>query len=71
MKKLFLGVCSLIGSFFILHSANAGCADLTKINGFNLTLSPFGATASGTVPEPSGLALIGLGSLFFLRRKKN
>lgn len=50
---------------------DAGCADLTKINGFNLTLSPFGATASGTVPEPSGLALIGLGSLFFLRRKKN
>lgn len=48
----------------------SGCADYTKINGFSLTMSPFGATASGTVPEPSGLALIGLGSLFLLKRRK-
>ena len=46
-----------------------GCANLTQVTGFSATLSPFEFTAS-SVPEPSGLALAGLGAVYLSLRRK-
>lgn len=49
---------------------STGCANLTKVSGFSATLSPFDFTAN-TVPEPAGLALMGLGAIgIAFRRNK-
>jgi hypothetical protein len=47
---------------------STGCANLTQVTGFSATLSPFDFTAT-SVPEPAGLALIGLGALSIAFRR--
>lgn len=47
---------------------STGCANLTQVTWFSATLSPFDFTAT-SVPEPAGLALIGLGALSIAFRR--
>lgn len=49
-----------------------GCANLNRVTGFTAVLSPLEITARGqTVPEPTGLAILGLGILYFATKRKD